>query len=100
MHKMFGEEGNILSPVAKRRKLDGHGVKPVHQILAKAPVFDLSLDVPIGRRDHANIHFDRAVRSDAAYFALLQRTKDLYLEQRVCFGYLIEKKRAAGRLFP
>src|SRR5437016_2554561 len=97
---MLGKQGDIFFSVSKRRQIDGDRIKPVHQILAKAAFFHLGLDVAVGRGNNTYIDLDGAVRTDPPYLALLQRSEQLYLKERVRLGYFVQEQRAARSLFP
>lgn len=52
---MIGEECDVLGTVAEGRQSQRDDVEAVEEVFAKRPGLDLRLEVPVGRRDDADV---------------------------------------------
>src|SRR6266536_2684115 len=66
-------------------------------MFAKIATLHRFLQVPIGRRDDANIRLQCARRAEALELALLQHAKELRLGGRTHLRHFVEKQHTAGR---
>ena len=65
------------------------------EVEAEAPVANLSLEVPIGGRDHARVHPHRRRGSQAAKHSFIEKFQNLRLHDRLQLPDLVEKRGAA-----
>src|SRR5215472_16741390 len=61
----FSQQGDIFSPLPKRRKRNSYNGDPEVEILAERAFANHLLQVPIGGADHAYINLARQIRSQA-----------------------------------
>ena len=73
----------VIAALPQRRDFDWKDAQAVEQILAKAPLVDLFLQIPIARSDNAYIDFARAGVTDAFKLLLLQYAEQLGLNERL-----------------
>ena len=69
------------------------------QILAELAFADQFFQIAMRGHDHAHVHLDRPVAADALHFLLLQHAQQLGLHERGHVADLVQKQRAAVRLF-
>ena len=81
---------------AERRRVDLDDVNPIIEVLAKALLFDLGLEIAVGRRHDARVERDVLVAADGAHRPLLQRAEELRLHLERELADLVEEQRAAG----
>ena len=95
----FDEESSqkfdIGVAVAKRRNRNRKNVKPVIEIFAKAAGTHLLSQVPIGRRDNADVYLPRVGTADRFVFALLKHSQELGLKLGRKVAYFIKKENSA-----
>src|SRR6516162_1510049 len=79
--------------------MDGKDVQSIEEVLAKFTFSHGALQVSIGRRQYAYIHFDRFSTPDPVKLALLQDSQhgDLHLHRKL--ADLVQKDRSAIRCF-
>ena len=70
--KSFGQEWDVVSPLAERRETDRHDVEPVIEVFPKIALFDCFFEITIGGRDNAGIDRDQLRSSQASEFFGLQ----------------------------
>ena len=90
--------GNVLKPFAQRRQEQGHNIQPEKQILAELPLGDQLPQIPVRRRDNANIGLDRRHTAHGCVLALLQHAQQSGLRLKWHIADFIEEKRPAFRL--
>ena len=95
IQEMVDEERDVVRTLAQRRHADRNHCQAVIQIVAKRAVRDHLLEVPVGRRDDANVHLNRTGLADLVDLALLQHPKDLHLKQHRQLADLVEKDGSA-----
>jgi hypothetical protein len=78
---------------------DRHHGEPVEQVGAKPRVVDLTAEVAMGRRDHADVDLDRLRAADPADRARLERAQQLRLLIDRELADLVEEQRAAVGFF-
>ena len=82
--------------VAQRRQRDRQHVQPVEQVLAElSRACTSSSQVPVGRRDHADVDADVGRAADALERLLLEKAQQLGLQRRHHLADLVEEHRAA-----
>ena len=89
------EQGDVLSPLAQRRKADGEDVEAVVEVLAERFVLDFLEQVAIGGGDDADVDGDGGGAAHAIELALLQDPEQFYLGLRGKFADLVEEDGAA-----
>ncbi len=67
----IGEQRDILTPIAKRRKVDRDDVEPIVQVRAEVTAANLFLEILIRRSDYPNINRNRRRPSHRQRFAFL-----------------------------
>src|SRR5262249_45825377 len=86
------EERNVTGALAQRRDSQrGHG-EPIEKILAGGCPGGFLLEVAVGRRDEANVDFDRLEAADALELALLDRAQQLDLHFDGDLADLVEEQ--------
>ena len=76
---------------------DAHDVDAVEEVFAEALLFDLGLEVAVGRRQDARVERLLRVAADGPDRALLQRAQELGLHARGHLADLVEEERALAR---
>ncbi len=92
---MFREHQDVVGTLAKRRNRDGKDRKTEVEVFAELTRRDGGLQMPVGRRDDADVHLqrDRAAQPLEALF--LQGAKDLRLQRQRQVADFVEKQRTA-----
>src|SRR3546814_3636193 len=96
---MIAQRCDIVAPLAQRRDMNRYDVQPVIEILAKALLGDLGGQVARRARDDADIDADHGAAADAGEALIGENAQDLALRGQRHVGDLVEKQRAAMRLF-
>ena len=94
---MLDELRNVLAAIAQRRNGDRKHVEPVVQVATETTLPDFLGQVPIGRRDDADIDVDRARAAQPLDLALLQHAEQLGLELERQLADLVEQNRSPVR---
>ena len=97
--EMADELGDVLAPLAQRRKPDRDDVQAIEQILAETAGGDFILEVARSRRKHADVDLDRALAADAVIALVGQHAQDLGLGGRRHVRDLVEEQGAAMGMF-
>src|SRR3990167_4807496 len=92
-----GGGGVVPPPLPERREDDVDDVEPVVEVAAELPARHRLLQVPVGRRQDANVDRDRRRGADAPDLALLERAEQLDLDRRRRLGDLVEEQRPVAR---
>ena len=95
--EMGGEERDILASLAQRRHVERHHAEAIEVILAELSACDQRPQVPVGRRDDADIHPEAAGPSHPLDLVLLQDPEKLRLDARADLADLVEEARPAVR---
>ena len=82
LHEVPHEQRDVFGTFAQRRHVDRNHGEPEVQVLAEVALLDFFLEVLVRRGDHADVDLDRARRSEALDFALLQHAQHLGLRLR------------------
>ena len=93
--EMADELGNVLAPLAQRRKLHRNDVQPVEEVFAEAARGDLVLEVARGRGEDPDVDLDRPLAADAGVALVGQHAQDLALGRQRHVGDLVEEQGAA-----
>src|SRR6202522_2841479 len=93
--KMYGKSGNILSPVAKRRHVDLHGIQAKQQVFAELSGSARCSKIRIGGGDQAHIDPACARRSDSLNLAGFEHAQQLGLLAIGHIANLVQKNRTA-----
>ena len=97
--EVVDELRNVLAPLAKRGYYDRKRRQAVVQILAEFARSHRRLQIPVGGRDHLQVHRDRGRAADPLQLALLQDPQQLGLQCRRHVGDLVQQDRTAVRAF-
>ena len=91
IHKVIRQKHNVGAALAKRRHVNWNNVKLVVQVFTEGSIRDHLLQVLSRCANHAHVHLLGESRTYAFHFALLQKTKQLYLQVRREFRNFIEE---------
>src|SRR5690606_15349282 len=89
------EQRNVVRPRPERRHGNRNDAQTIVEILAKAALCDLRLEVLVRRGNHTHVDLDRARRAQTLDLALLQHTQHLGLRLRTHVTDFVEEDRAA-----
>src|SRR5712691_4693664 len=95
--EMMGEHGNVLGPVAQRRKGDGERVEAVEEILPELADGERLLEITIGGGDDAHPNLARDHVPHGLDLARLQHAEELGLHLERHVADLVEEHGAAVR---
>src|SRR5690242_20661366 len=95
--KMVGQQRNRACDLAQRRERARHDADPVVEILAELPRAHVRLEIPVRRRDEAEVDLDLLRAADATEAARLEHVQELRLELRRQLADLVEKECPAVR---
>ena len=98
LEEVLREMEHVAAALAERGHVDLHDVDAVVEVLAKALLVDLVLEVAVRRGDDARVERDLLVRANGADLALLERAQQLRLHVDRELADLVEEERAARRL--
>ena len=93
------QQRDVLAPLPERRGIDADDVQAVIQIFAKARFLDGAREVLVGGGDDADVDLDRLLPAHAVELAFCQHPQQARLQRGRHVADLIEKQRAAVRLF-
>ncbi len=96
---MVRQQRNIVGTLAQRRKLNGNDIQAVIKILAKLSLGDGFSQVLIGCGEHAHVHRQPFLTTDAADLMLLKDAQQARLHVRADTADLIEKAGSALGFF-
>src|SRR6202453_32782 len=91
----MNKERNILPSLAKWWYLNRKNIQPVKEILPELIVADHQRQIPMGRRDEANVNMNGLVASQPLEFLFLQRPQQLWLQLQTNVVNFIQEQRAA-----
>ena len=89
------EPGDVFTPLAQRRHLDGQYIDAVEKIFAEIAVSDLFGEVAVGGADDAGIDFDRLGAADGIEGAVLECAEQFGLGFEWHFADFVEEQGAA-----
>ena len=95
--KVIDEERNVLDPIAERRHAERHYREPIKQIFSKTAGVHLSFELPIRRRDHADVDAPGVVFAHPPDLALRERAEELRLHLERQLADLVEEHRPPVR---
>ena len=95
--EVLGDEGDVLRPLAQRRKVDRDDAQAVVEVLAEAPRPDHLQEILVRRGDDPRVHHARRALADALELPLLQDAQELHLQVQRHVADLVEEDRAAAR---
>ena len=99
--EMPDQIGQILDPLAQRRKPQRHDVEAEEQVLAEQALLNQDPQILVARRDDAHVGLDRRAAADGGVFALLQHPQQPGLRLHRHVADFVEKQRSAfGLLEP
>jgi hypothetical protein len=88
---------NVLAPIAKRRQVDVEHVQPVEQVGAELLAGHGFGQIPVRRRDHADVRLHGARAAKAHELAFLEHAQELRLRGSCHLGDFVEKEHPTGR---
>ena len=80
-YEFFNQQRNVLRSLAEIGKDDGNDLESVVKVATEAAFGNRFLQVTVGSRENAHVHFDRFVRSDAGISPLSRTRSNL-----ICVG--------------
>src|SRR5262245_25127770 len=92
---MLDEVRDVLAPVPQRRDLEPEDVEAVEEIRPELALFDGGLEVPVRRRDAAEVHLDRAVAAHTRDLPFLEDAQEIRLRLERDVADLVEEDRPA-----
>jgi hypothetical protein len=96
---LFHKPGNILAALPQWRHLEGDHVDAVVQILAKFTLFHLTVEIEVGRANHACRKRHGLLTAHPKEASLIKEPQQLGLKRQRQFADFIQKERAlAGAL--
>ena len=99
VEEVMHQRGNIGSPLAQRRQMQGHNVQAEVKVFAERTLFVGGLQVAVGGGDHPDIDFVLMVAAHRPHLFFLQHAQQLGLHLQRQLPNFIQKDRAsAGRL--
>src|ERR1017187_1553539 len=97
LEKAVDEKGDVLLPIAERSERQRDDVQPVEEILAKAALGDGLREIPVRRRDDADVDRHGFRSAHARHATLLQDAQEVELQLRADVADFVEEERAAVR---
>src|SRR5205814_3986440 len=94
-HQIAHQDGGVLRSLPERRKTNREDVQTIVEIGAESLLPHGSLQIPVRRRDHADVYRAGMGGSDSFELALLDDSKELWLELERQITDLVEKQRSA-----
>jgi hypothetical protein len=95
LNKVIHEGDDVYNPLAQRWYVDRENVETIEQICPKVAFIYEFLQIPIGRRNNANIDFMSLVAPKAFEFASLQQVEELDLSFKWKFADFIQEQRTS-----
>jgi len=83
--------------VPQRRHPHHHHLEAVVQILTEVPLFDFRFEIPIGRRQHSDIHLHFTVAANGPALTLLKDAQEFRLHANRHITNLIEENGPVHR---
>ena len=90
----MNQERDILPSLAKWWYLNRKNIEPVKQILPELMVADHQREIPMCRRDKANVNMSGLVASQPLELLFLQRVQQLWLQVQTNVADFIQEQRA------
>src|SRR5262249_43761561 len=97
--EVLREHADVALPIAQRRQLDAGDRGAEEEIVAKAALLDLLIEIAPRRREHADVDLDGSVAAQPAHLRALENAQQLRLQGRVEVADLVDEQRAAVGLF-
>src|SRR3984957_5387760 len=91
---MVHQERDILPSLAKRWYLNRKDIEPVKQILPELMVANHQRQIPMRRRNEANVNMNGLVASQPLELLFLQRAQQLWLQLETNVANFIQKQCA------
>src|SRR5205085_11194035 len=98
LEEEFGEQLDVLAPLAQGRDVNRDGRDAVEQIITEQALADGVGRKPVRRGDEAEVNGVSLLRAELAVAALLQDAQKLRLQFDRHLGDLVEEERAALRV--
>src|SRR5262245_41479581 len=96
---MTGKNWNIANTLPQRRERDREDIQPVKQVFSKLAQPEHLAQIAICCSNEPDIHSNGFVRTNSTNLAFLNNTQQAHLKAQRRFRDLIEKHRAARRIF-
>ena len=90
-----GQQQHVVAARAQRGHVHGHDGQAVVEVLAKAALLDRHAQIPVGRRDDADIGVQRLDPADPLEGALLQHAQHADLQRGRHLADLVQQEGAA-----
>ena len=75
LEEVAGQFEDVVLPLPQRRQLDGNDVEAMEQVFTEPAVVHQRLQIEVGRREDANVHFHRLDVAEAAELPLLDQVQ-------------------------
>ena len=99
VHEIVDEIRDIFAPLGQRRHADRHDRKTMIEVLAEFTLGDQCFEIARGRRNDAHIDGDLGAAANPLECLIDEHTQDLVLRLARKVGNVVDKQRAAMRLF-
>ena len=96
--EIFRQDRDFFGALPQRRQHNRKNIDAVKQIRAERSLPDQFLEIAVRRDNHARVHRNRLVATDAFDFALFQHAQQLRLHRERHVADFVEKQRAAAGL--
>src|SRR5262249_24942788 len=90
------EERDVLTPLAKRRRVDRVHVQAIEQILTELAILRHTLEIAIRSNTDPRSHLDGGIAADPSNGVLLERAEQLGLHGERHLTDLVEEERAVA----
>src|ERR1700687_1015722 len=91
-HKVMNQDGNVGSPLAQRRQVDGKDIKTVKQIFAKLLIRNVLVQITVGGGNDSHVDVQRADSAQPFKLPILQDPQQLRLQLERQFADLVQKQ--------
>src|SRR5215472_12037497 len=95
LSEVVDQQRNVLGPFTQWRNPDGKDIQTVIKVAAELAIFEHLLQVSVGRSDQTNIHPLGMVASKPFELALLQGTKEFWLDLGRNVTHFVQKEGPA-----
>jgi len=93
--------GNVFRPIPQWRQRDREHAETVEEVGPEPSLLNRSIQINVGRGDHAHVHATRLRRPDPLELAFLQHAEELGLQlERKVADFVQEDRAAVGQLEP
>ena len=91
LEEELGKLGDFLRPFPQRGHRKRDHVEPEEEVLPEGPGFDGLQEIPIGRRNHPDVHLDRTRAAHAIELPVLEKPQELGLKPWLHVADLVQE---------